>query len=290
MVEAHKARSWSLTIAIPTTSNHAAPTVGPHHRSDDDARTRTAIVCSRRRSPRTPPHPWLNSPTGESLHTDGCRSRAPGCTRRSRVSEVRVEGLRGQGGVLQRILHRAWSDDTSRIAITIAEGRPDLGRGLEGLDGIAEGRPDPGRRLEGLDGQGIRRTAKVERNDGVPNINKIAGGRKQALIRRLWRAPTVRVTGRAGTPVPRRPRLAAKDLRTPVGAGPFGPAPTPPSAAAQTTDRRSATTSEHPPALVAGRPATSDSSYHPRPAAASVHPTGGRRHGRNTPPETGLPV
>jgi hypothetical protein len=89
MAGAHETRSWSLTIAISTTSNHAAPTVGPHHRRDDDARTRTAIVCSRRRSPR-PPHTWLSSPAGKVLHAGGCRSRAHGCTRRSRASETRA--------------------------------------------------------------------------------------------------------------------------------------------------------------------------------------------------------
>jgi hypothetical protein len=132
MVGAHETRSWSLTIAISTTSNHAAPTVGPHHRRDDGARTRTAIVCSRRRSPRTVPSRVVELADRESS----------ACRRLSILSAwpySAVEGLRDQGGVLRRILHRAWSDDTSRITVTIAEGRPDLGRRLEGLEGKESG-------------------------------------------------------------------------------------------------------------------------------------------------------
>jgi hypothetical protein len=54
-------------------------TTGAH-----DRRSRAPVVVH----PGPRPHAWLNSPTGKRLHAGGCRSRAHGCTRRSRASET----------------------------------------------------------------------------------------------------------------------------------------------------------------------------------------------------------
>jgi hypothetical protein len=124
---AHEARSWSLTIATSTTSDHVAPNVGPQHRHNDGARTRTPIVCSRHRSPRIPPHAWLNSPMGNV-----CFRRMPTAADLGRMA---VLGVRGS----QRSGRRTSANPASRpvrrhfkIAATITEGRSDLGRRLEG--------------------------------------------------------------------------------------------------------------------------------------------------------------